>query len=156
MIIRNQVVQGSSVASGLKQTRLAENVVAKHARDFDALGAQYEIIINGKVFTNVPNFENASEYGRTTPIFTNEFGHTIGGRAPKRKKVKRNFRQTGYIEKLKALRPGEKIQIFTAPYKPAEMQRVVCSVASRCYGPGNYTTSVNGSAIDVMRASKSA
>ena len=72
--------------------------------------------------------------------------------AHKKRRAKRNYRQTGYLNKLAVMKVGD-VEQFSPPagHKPCEMQKAVHSAAARLWGSGNYTTALNKTVVEIMR-----
>lgn len=114
----------------------------------------------GELFTNNPRFKELVESATQEPEPKPAPEQTttpapsladIQKAKPRRKKTQRNFRQTGYRQKLAQMKEGDVIEIVTAPFRPGEMQKAVCAVAHRMWGKGSYQTAVNGKVLEVMR-----
>lgn len=70
----------------------------------------------------------------------------------KKRKPQRNYRQTGYLNKIAVMKIGDVEQFLPPPgAKPCDMQKAVHSAAARLWGSGNYTTALNKTGVEVMR-----
>ena len=107
---------------------IKEKTLQKALRTLEVLGVQYKVVC-----------PDGTEYGELEVV--------------RPKKVRgRVFAETGYLEKLQTLEIGEVLTLAPPEGIPArEMQPAVCGAASRNWGAGTYTTTVNQNAVEILR-----
>lgn len=91
------------------------------------------------------------QYAVVTPD-GEQYGELVVKPPAKRRRTGIDYAATGYIEKLRAMTPGEIARIPIPPsIAPGRYQSVICSSAMRFFGKGNYITHQVDGFIEVLR-----
>lgn len=133
---------------------VGRNSVAQSVRTLQVLGVPFWVEFGGVVYSSIGQLsESAITKSPGLVPDSWELPKPVEPQKakPRRKKAQRNFRQTGYRNQLNQMKVGDKVQLPTTPYRPAEMQKAVCAVCHRMWGTGSYQTAIAGQFLEVLR-----